>query len=505
MVEDPLGAIKRQFTVHNGGFNLLFAQLPIEILDFNLHPSLTLNITFIQIRIMYMNLFKCFIGNVTVESYFRRSITGTVSNLRRSVYCGCQSYIVCYKSFRFVQVKIAVHVRVQYDVSLAFSVLGSGLVESFQRKGHRGYEMICSELALLFHETLCTYKRALICVRKTKFIIVRGNSYSSYALSAFDGPGLLSKNVRLANQGDFFEFRSSSFQFTIIIKEMRISIYRLSYLEVDITDTTKYMVNGTETIYMAYPNGLCNLTSIICLINFSSEGNYKVNLTVFDLKFVGTHNSNCEYAGIVLLDSINSNLVELKTICHYFNRIKYQSFYSKNSSSLFIIIYMYKEYGQFNVSFYISQTKCSSITINVCSFELPCEYSQNKMCSELQTLPNFQSDCIGRGENCIDENKIFAHIKVKNEECVIAQLTHDTRDLVQLKKFWQNYNWEGHLFCRLKGMKIVTNSSLRYRRHYHGVGMFTGIFFFLKANDKYLSRTRSNLIRSQRAILFFLF
>ena len=36
---------------------------------FNLHSVLRLNITFHQLQIMYMNLYKCFIGSVHLVSY----------------------------------------------------------------------------------------------------------------------------------------------------------------------------------------------------------------------------------------------------------------------------------------------------------------------------------------------------------------------------------------------------------------------------------------------------
>ena len=66
---------------------------------FNLHSVLRLNITFHQIQIMYMNLYKCLIGRVYLVSYtdFKKS---------ENIYCGIHSLIVNYPFFRKVNVGI---------------------------------------------------------------------------------------------------------------------------------------------------------------------------------------------------------------------------------------------------------------------------------------------------------------------------------------------------------------------------------------------------------------
>ena len=66
------------------------------------------------------------------------------------------------------------------------------------------------------------------------------------------------------------------------------------------------------------------------------------------------------------------------------------SLYSKNSS-LILIVYWYKEYGEMNASVMVSQTKCKPVIMNPCHFNIFCGNNIIKCQSYLDNVTRFSN------------------------------------------------------------------------------------------------------------------
>ena len=465
-VKEPTGSIRRMFIVHNGGYQDVH-HVPTDILMFSLHELMRLNITFTLIHISYMNLYRCFIGKVEVNAYLLDLTSHKIYDIHKTEYCGIHSYVINYPAYRFVEIKTSVHAAVQYNVSLSFSIIDQKLLKSSEENYNKESKVFRNLILHTSYFNSDIFTIVFISTMKTKFISLQLPGTYDSIISVFDGPGLLSKKVRPVTKFSVTQFSSSSFQCTVIIKGKLNSIKEMIFSDINIHDVCRVVVRNNETNVFMYTKDICHLQPVICVINVSSQMNHRVNLTISEIQHIGPNNLKCQYAGISVFDSNTPYLTEVKTLCHSFKGVKYQSFYSKNASFLIFMIYMYKEYGKINITIYLSQTKCRPITINVCSFDIPCEYSQNKLCLNLQTMPNFKSNCIGKGRACILEQQMFADITVNSDECVVAQLNHDADYLQTLHHHFE-------YFCRIKGLKLVTNATQEYEMHYSGVGFLTG-------------------------------
>ena len=418
-----------------------------------------------------MNLYKCFIGNVTVESYY--DIRYNIFD--HSVYCGLHSYVVNYPLHNNVKIKINTIAAVQYNVSFTFTIMDRYLLHSFEELASKGTKGFKTLLILNLQFSRCRYQILIIHVLKTKFIKIKIYNLPSSRISAFDGPGLLSKQVQTVKNHKMISFFTKTFQCTFIIKCWFFSSYKITYSGINNNMVSRIIVNNNTTSYITYPDDMCHLQSVVCLVNISVKNDDNVNLTLARIETTEEQTNLCQYAGITVLNTDTTHYRELKTVCHYFEGYRYQRFYSKKPFLLFII-YMYKEYVKMKISMYYSQSKCTPITINVCSFEIPCKYSEDKLCSQLQHMHNFRSNCIGMSRECIDGGNMFADIVINNGSCVVAQLNHDLNELNDSWSYYKRGLGEHHI-CRIKGLKAVANSTLRYNRYYSGAGVLTGLLF----------------------------
>ena len=104
--------------------------------DVTLHASLRLNISFHYIRIFYLNLYECSIGKVHIRTFRLNHFNQywQYSDKDDFTYCGILSNTSNYPKHRKTQVTVFSKYRVQYSISLSYSVIDSDVVVSFSPK-----------------------------------------------------------------------------------------------------------------------------------------------------------------------------------------------------------------------------------------------------------------------------------------------------------------------------------------------------------------------------------
>ena len=394
-----------------------------------LHTSLRLNISFHYIRIYYMNLYKCSIGKVVIRT-FRVNVyipPWQHSDDDDIKYCGIWSNTSNYPQHRKTEIIVFSKYRVQYNISMSYSVIDANTVFScFPRVESSTTKHLMN---LLFENNNLTILEYHIVGPKHMRIILFITSRNNSEHEVYDGPGKLSRLLS-SNINDKINriFILSGFQCLVITRvryhtstRIYLTNINLSYRQHKIFHKVNVSINSTKTIFMTD-----HCSFFTWSINNSNE--YNMNITVSQLKYIGVYNRQCNVAGFGVFEVQNSIYSDIATICHNAEDYKYQSIYS-NGNYLHLVHYAYPEYGTLSVNFTMSTTHCKVIPINTCIFEHNCSSINSMHCRNIMDHPDINASCISGGENsdamkCHQDPNSQVTLKVSNNECKIIQLNH---------------------------------------------------------------------------------
>ncbi len=129
--------------------------------------------------------------------------------------------------------------------------------------------------------------------------------------------------------------------------------------EIDLNNIWFLKVNQEPQFTL--PRLWCRMNSIICAFHLKADNNSFVKVTVDDMVSADRNNFNCEYAGLAMFDVHKDGPKQLvPTVCEPHNELQnHRPIYSQKPKVL-VLIYVFKEYGYFEIILSASKTECMS-------------------------------------------------------------------------------------------------------------------------------------------------
>ena len=338
---------------------------------FTLHEKLRLNLTFLHIHFGFRHLHTCTVGEVRVVSHSK--------NKQVFRYCGIYSNMILYPQDRNVSIFSPTTGYFEYsmtgivNVTIFFSVIDAQRIVTLQR--HILFSTNLLWNLYLVPEDIRVMKFALKSKKYQHFIITFTND-SELVIELYDGPGTHSPNIFKNN----YETQVTS-TFQSIIYLWIPSTKRLNTecgfqfvtessnvrMNIQLNDSLPHIISHASTKYEVWK-----------ILSY-----YNVNLTIINLTYKGYNDPLCTIAGITVYSFNKDSYTEIKTECNFFYHpySKYRDIYSKSNKTL-IVLYSYKEYGNFSLAMQFSTTKCQPVKINTCALSYLCKFQNNAMCRE---------------------------------------------------------------------------------------------------------------------------
>ena len=210
-----------------------------------------------------------------------------------------------------------------------------------------------------------------------------------------------------------------------------------------------------EHLVILFPKKKCNQeNSKLLILKITMLQNQYLNMTISNLTCNEIKNIHCKYAGLSVYDLVNNSYEEISTICHSSERYKHRNIYSCTFYVL-LVFYSYPEYRKFNTIVSLFSTSCNIVTLNACTLEYYCHYTDNKYCSYLKELSILKTHCIGKG--VCHSRYPFIDITVDTDQCVLIQLTHSTDHYIKFPSIRKLFSYLVNMdFCNVRNLAIVS-------------------------------------------------
>ena len=166
------------------------------------------------------------------------------------------------------------------------------------------------------------------------------------------------------------------------------------------------------------------------LYQISTETHFHINVTFSYLNYKGFNDPICTFSGLTAYDIFNQVHSDIFTECVPSRGIyKHQPIYSQHNN-VFLVIYVYPEYGNINMRLLISATPCYPITINTCAFAYLCRSSTiSPFCEQfskgLNQLPVVNTNYKKNGyfKYYFDQSSVLM-FAIPDKKCYVMQMTH---------------------------------------------------------------------------------
>ena len=386
-----------------------------------------------------MNLNKCFIGNVSVESF-------ALGNISTNTYCGIMSTMINYPPHRSGRIVISSEYKVKYQVAFFYSVIDT----------NRMYSCPTNEVQYMkqwwFVPKFKTEVQMFHLLTE-KYQIIKVAAPKTFNVEIFNGPGMLSEVLLPLNQTDKTNmYLTSAFQ-CVIYLWIKSSSYRL--LNYDFFSKYTNFETGIDKMttplkQIKFPNARYSTHPIVSILKLTTHQNYFLNISNLKFLYSDVHHPKqydplkinyvmsqstkyfqaifCDFAGFVAYNVVNNSHEKISSVCSF--SPKHQNIYSSTSKVL-LAMYMYPEYEKVTIKMTVSITHCSLIRINTCTFELPCKFTDGSQCSYLQQLTNFESNCIEGSFQCNYGRNPYSKITMNLSQCIVFQLNHNTNHYIK--------------------------------------------------------------------------
>ena len=384
------------------------------VVKFQLDQFLRLNITFHKIY------FRSNILNGNDDFILIRNLTkhfcGKRLDCSGTTFYGFQPKFSYYPSS--IQITIEIKSRKSYEVLYSFQVMDENIIENLliqdsnEKIGVLSYRIhsISSFIQILFLQ-----------VRKNCHIIIKIKSWHQHRYVIFDGPGFLSN---VLNPTKSYKTATSSFQCIIqILNENREDgTSTFSYHPKVIPKCQDLILSKVKRSSLLIPNIECHLSPIV--MDIHGNNGYQINVTIMQYNSSTPLPPYCTFGGMIVAEQLSNKYVETKPICQHHTQGK--SFYS-STSSLILILYWYSAYGQNNLEFMMSQSKCKHVKIHPCAIDRWCSQQTTKCDSYLSNVTRFSNITL------IFNGKSLG-IESSEEECCVLQITTSY-------KLWEGTCW----------------------------------------------------------------
>ena len=213
-------------------------------------------------------------------------------------------------------------------------------------------------------------------VRKISQLLLKFPKYLSQNLVVFDGPGFLSRTLRMTDVSRQM-IKTSSFQCIVQFLTKNIGhgvTHNFEYTSKVLSLCKVIYLYSTKDHSYHLPFTQCYESPIF--IEIAANKNYQVNITVMDFSSKTKVFPHCTLGGLQISEQLLSEFRESITICR--SESIHRNFYSHNSS-LMVLLYWYEHYDRISTVLKISQIECRHIHIDpgfnrwTCrNYKIPC-------------------------------------------------------------------------------------------------------------------------------------
>ncbi len=209
-----------------------------------------------------------------------------------------------------------------------------------------------------------------------RFVIFNTTTNAPAPLFIFDGPGLLSDQLKLSKA----IYNCKTFQYTIAALQVQNTSFSIQFSSGTLSLKT-FSLSSIDSSLNLPATKFCQ--NIRCHLKLkTNQRATEIKLVVTKISLTGVKRDNCKYAGVTTAEVLNNAYKENVVLCdnhHPHNTAR--SFYSSNSS-LFVVLYWYQEYSFINATLSLEKTPCKSVEICLCTLHQKC--SENPRASECE-------------------------------------------------------------------------------------------------------------------------
>ncbi len=452
---------------------------------FHTAVGLSLNMSFRQIKIGYMDLYGQHIGKVTIKSELTKG----------QAFFGVMTCFKFYPPGRIVQMVISAEYTVYWNVDLFFSIIDTKVIFNIPSRQNRRQSQ---KWTWYFKKQNIISQRYLFTTNKFCKTIISAESFDLYmSVKAHDGPGELSNLLTPFQQPLTGEvsFVASTFQCLLILIlqffEAQNVTVKFHGQAAQTYSNTKHIELKTNnvTVILNQTTEMCKKLASLRFVSVSMCEGCQGNITIASFEIHARKLSTCifcdnpcSFVGIAFYEYHFT--AETFLVCHSEAGYQHRPFYF-NTSAASLVLYSHTEYIDFVLTLELSVTNCKVIPINVCIFSHYCQFSDPENCKFLSTLPNFKSACLTQegGNPCINDLSDLLHqfttITVQESSCTVLQLNHKMKlfvkvlDQVSVLTLLTSEHFKPGL-CHLKYLRIYVNSSKSVIQHICMTGFLSG-------------------------------
>ncbi len=321
-----------------------------QVWSFRIHKDLALNLTFQAIHI----LGNCHQGNVLVFD---------TQNPRQNFrFCGQYDKFTLYPAFSGISIEIYIHTFTEVDfvTEASFSLLDRNIIQSTNTNE--------SPVSLLepFKSYLVSEKRSVLLFRlkvKKIFILCFEQTASHRNAFVFDGPNEQFRTLKFENNST----TTSTFQCVLLLVMQNQKRMFVNYSSKLAPSAHQKHLSKNETYQLDFTTKQSN--AMMQLFKLNTHFPFHLNLTVNIFVFQGETRQDCRFGGMVFTEAVNGNFREYPVLCQSEDQRKAQqrSFYS-TQSSIYVVIFWYKNFSAMDISLNISQTACTPVRVCECTY-----------------------------------------------------------------------------------------------------------------------------------------
>ena len=382
-------------------------------LNFFLDRRLRLKIEINYMYFVLKNIYSCYSGNVSVQSFTLRDTSPAIT------YCGIRNYMVVFPHYHNVSILLSLRHYVQFLVLALYTATDVNQsincnVSNINRDRSITLDFVTYTIPLKIYN-----KKFHLQVEKWQIMNIIVHLLYVHSIWTVDGPSTTSYDFREISQNSSrYQFVTSSHHYLIYIEIMlkhklqKIIKYKCHERK---PDKTFSLSETTKQLQFLYPKGIFSKNTEVYVLKICASKWVKLNITINYLRINWlTFNENCFFHGLSIYNILNTIKEEISTTCwESFGTYRHRNIYTE-SNVIFLVLYSYKKQGSMNASIFISTTTCNAIEINICSIS----------------------------------NRSKVYLSAANSICSVFQITHD----LSISSF-ENLISRGCKMCELKNLQ----------------------------------------------------
>ena len=457
---EPLGFHRRKLSAKIIKNDMFFDQTvygTVHKWQFDTDIKLRLNITFYFIHIHYMDLTKCFIGSLLINSYslFQNS---------SQVFCGIYSNIICYPQHSKTEIIISSEYMTQYDINMFYSIIDTEIILEYATGNDRRQKPLWM---VLFYTRQTVLEKFHIIISKLNYLELIVKHNFDLLLDVFDGPGILCIKLAFNGTRGYRNYRVSQFQTVFYIfyqLSSNLSFTTIDYLSKNVVFQNKTL-NQSQDL-MIYPGDKTETTSVMYFTVQVPFNERHINLTIINLYHNNNINPNCTYGGLTAYDTVD--MLNEITVCNPVGKYLHRNIYS-SGKYLNLVIYSYRKYIVLKIKFLLSSTKCKAISLNACFFTYSDLGPRFLDWSIIKYLAEFSSSDLVD----IASDRRAYYVPVKALKCTVVQISHYT--LLNRYVKCNNYYLKDMNYCPVRAITHEFPINIQdYKVEYTVSGFLTG-------------------------------